>query len=301
MQTPPYEPRTSTVPNPAGNTAITTPVMNLAPKLIYGTAWKGEKTAHLVISAFLQGFRAVDTACQPKHYREDLVGEALEILQDKHSIKREDVYIQTKFTPFSGQDPTKPLPYNPRDSIPAQIKSSLSKSLASLHTSYLDAYLLHSPLRTLPLTLEAWRTLMAAQDEGTVRAIGISNVYDVGVLKALEKERKVQIVQNRWYEGNAWDKDVWAYCKENGIIYQSFWTLTGSPALLTHSHTTSLADKLDVTAAQVLFKLAQLNNVVPLSGTTSELHMQQDLAAERIVFKEEVLDDYKRITDLIWR
>ncbi|KAG0692071.1 hypothetical protein DFH29DRAFT_581259 [Suillus ampliporus] len=33
---------------------------------------------------------------------------------------------------------------------------------------------------------------------------------------------------------------AWAYCKENGIIYQSFWTLTGSPALLTHSHTTLL-------------------------------------------------------------
>jgi aryl-alcohol dehydrogenase-like predicted oxidoreductase len=57
---------------------------------------------------------------------------------------------------------------------------------------------------------------------------------------------------------------------------------------------------LDVTPAQVLFKLAQLNNVVPLSGTTSELHMQQDLAAERIVFKE-VYDEYKEIVDLIWR
>ena len=72
----------------------------------------------------------------------------------------------------------------------------------------------------MPLTIEAWRTLMAAQDAGTVRAIGISNVYDVGVLKELDKERRVQIVQNRWYEGNAWDKEVWAYCKENGIIYQ---------------------------------------------------------------------------------
>jgi diketogulonate reductase-like aldo/keto reductase len=158
---------------------------------------------------------------------------------------------------------------------------------------------------------------MAAQDEGIVRTIGISNVYDVGVLKELAKERKVQIVQNRWYEGNAWDTDVWAYCKENGIIYQyvsfrlrsrsvdgqsnrSFWTLTGSPGLLTHPRTTSLAHKLDVTPAQVLFKLAQLNNVVPLSGTTSELHMQQDLAAERIVFKEEVCDDYKKLLDLIW-
>lgn len=96
---------------------------------------KGEKTAHLVISAFLQGFRAVDTgecpglfslcssdhwvlACQPKHYRyvlqpaggssdailkyrEDLVGEALEILQDKHNIKREEIYIQTKYAHFA--------------------------------------------------------------------------------------------------------------------------------------------------------------------------------------------------------
>jgi len=91
-----------------------------------------------------------------------------------------------RFTSFSGQDPTKPLPYNPQDSIPTQIRSSISKSLANLHTSYLDAYLLHSPLRTLPLTIEAWRTLMTAQDEGTVRAIGISNVYDVGVLKELD-------------------------------------------------------------------------------------------------------------------
>jgi len=58
------------------------------------------------------------------------------------------------------------------------------------------------------------------QDEGVVRAIGVSNVYDVGVLKELDRERKVQIVQNRWYEGNDWDREVWAYCKENGIVYQ---------------------------------------------------------------------------------
>jgi len=58
------------------------------------------------------------------------------------------------------------------------------------------------------------------QDEGVVRAIGVSNVYDVGILKELDRERKVQIVQNRWYEGNDWDREVWAYCKENGIVYQ---------------------------------------------------------------------------------
>ena len=40
------------------------------PRLIYGTAWKKEATAQLVVKAVLAGFRGVDTACQPKHYFE---------------------------------------------------------------------------------------------------------------------------------------------------------------------------------------------------------------------------------------
>lgn len=125
-----------------------------------------------------------------------------------------------RFTPIDGQDLNKPLPYNPRDSIPDQIKASLAKSLRNLRTSYVDSYLIHSPLRTIDANLEAWRTLIAAQDEGTVRKIGISNVYDVRVLIALGQLRKVQIVQNRWYEGNNWDREVWRYCRDNDIEYQ---------------------------------------------------------------------------------
>ena len=44
------------------------------PNMIYGTAWKKENTTDLVYEALLQGFKGIDTACQPKHYREDLVG-----------------------------------------------------------------------------------------------------------------------------------------------------------------------------------------------------------------------------------
>ena len=39
------------------------------PRLIYGTAWKKEATTGLVVKAILNGFRGIDTACQPKHYR----------------------------------------------------------------------------------------------------------------------------------------------------------------------------------------------------------------------------------------
>jgi len=46
------------------------------PWLIYGTAWKKERTADLVVKAIQAGFKGIDTACQPKHYDEPLVGEA---------------------------------------------------------------------------------------------------------------------------------------------------------------------------------------------------------------------------------
>ena len=45
--------------------------------MIYGTAWKQEHTADLVFNALKAGFRAIDTANQPRHYREDLVGEGI--------------------------------------------------------------------------------------------------------------------------------------------------------------------------------------------------------------------------------
>lgn len=226
--------------------------------------------------------------------------------------------MQCRFTPIGGQDLSKPIPYNVKDAVKDQITTSLRVSLRNLRTSYIDSYLLHSPLRTMQATLEAWHALMTAQDAGTVRKIGVSNVYDVRVLTALGELRKVQVVQNRWYEGNMWDPDVWRYCKGHGIEYQfvpfsvrqcqwlildnrrSFWTLSGSTSLLTHPAVVTIAGWLDVTPAQVIFKLAQLHSIVPLTGTTNELHMQQALAAERIAFIEDVDSEIRNITEFIW-
>lgn len=104
----------------------------------------------------------------------------------------------------------------------SQVKSSFQSSLKQLRTTYLDSYLLHSPLRTFPQTLEAWRVLAGLQDEGKVRKIGLSNAYDVSLIQRLgdESGRKVQVVQNRWFEGNGWDKAVVEWCKTNGAQYQ---------------------------------------------------------------------------------
>ena len=56
---------------------ITTTAGLKMPRIIYGTAWKKERTADLVVKAIQAGFRGIDTACQPKHYNEPLIGAAL--------------------------------------------------------------------------------------------------------------------------------------------------------------------------------------------------------------------------------
>lgn len=63
---------------------------------------------------------------------------------------------------------------------------------------------------------------MSLQDSGKVKYIGVSNTYDVSVLEALERDggRRVQVVQNRWFEGNGWDSKVLSYCRKHGVQYQ---------------------------------------------------------------------------------
>ena len=64
------------------------------PSLIYGTAWKKDQTRVLVKQALLAGFRGVDTAAQPKHYQEDLVGEGIRDAMREGGIKREELYVR---------------------------------------------------------------------------------------------------------------------------------------------------------------------------------------------------------------
>ncbi|PSR75269.1 hypothetical protein PHLCEN_2v9235 [Hermanssonia centrifuga] len=126
---------------------------------------------------------------------------------------------------------------------------------------------------------------MALQDAGKVKYIGVSNSYDVSLLEALEADggRRVQVVQNRWFEGNGWDAEVLAYCRKHGIQYQSFWTLTGSPSLLSHPLMKSFAEAKGCTPAQAVYRLAQHHGITPLSGTSNEEHMRADIAVEEIV------------------
>lgn len=63
------------------------------PKLVYGTAWKKDRSSDLVYLALKHGFRGVDTAGQPKHYNEKGVGEGVQRAIKEGLIKREGLFV----------------------------------------------------------------------------------------------------------------------------------------------------------------------------------------------------------------
>ncbi|MFG1378474.1 aldo/keto reductase family protein [Xanthobacter autotrophicus] len=248
------------------------------PRILYGTAWKKERTAALVEMALRAGFRGIDTACQPKHYHEPGVGEGLAALL-KEGLARSDLYLQTKFTPLQGQDPDN-LPYDPKASLSVQVRQSLEASLRNLRTDYLDGLVLHSPYAKGKDTLEVWRAMEDLQAQGVVRQLGISNCYEPGRLKRLFHQARIKpaVVQNRFHAKTRYDREIRAFCKGNGVLYQSFWTLTANPEVLAQPALVEIADRYGRTAPQVFFRFLTQQDMVCLTGTSSPEHMEQDLA-----------------------
>ncbi len=261
------------------------------PRLIYGTAWKKERTAHLVENAVLAGFRGIDTACQPKHYEEQLVGNALRRLFAS-GIERETLYLQTKFTPLAGHDPDR-VPYDKQAPIDEQVGQSFTVSLQNLQTSYVDCLILHSPVTPFDELLKVWRAMEAIQDRGEARFIGISNCYDLDYLKQLYRvtEVKPAVVQNRFYRDTGYDAALRKWCSDHGVVYQSFWTLTANPHLLNSKTLQMLAAKYHKTVAQIFFRYLSQIDIVPLTGTCSEQHMKEDLESFDIELNGEEMEE----------
>jgi diketogulonate reductase-like aldo/keto reductase len=248
-----------------------------SPRIIYGTAWKKLQTEELVRQALRQGFRGIDTACQPKHYHEAGVGAGVATCLMKGGLTRSDLYLQTKFTPLSGHDPNR-IPYDPGANPAEHVAQSFETSLRNLQTSYLDCLVLHSPLTATGEATQVWRAMEALVDADGVRQLGISNCYSLEYLADLYRSARVKpaVVQNRFYAQTGYDREIRAFCRQRGIIYQSFWTLTANPHVLAHDQLMSLASKYERTPAQIFFRYLTQTGVVPLTGTTSEIHMRED-------------------------
>ena len=161
------------------------------PAILYGTAWKEERTAELVRLALAAGFSGIDTANQRKHYFEAGVGDAVATPSGADgAVARAELFLQTKFTYARGQDHR--LPYDPAAPFAEQVRQSLASSLEHLR---------HRLRRLVPAARAGARrrhhgvgSRGVARDggaarEGRTRLIGVSNVSAAQLARCSPRRR----------------------------------------------------------------------------------------------------------------
>lgn len=250
------------------------------PAFLYGTAWKEDRTEELTRAALAAGFRGIDTANQRRHYVEAAVGDAVAAFLAEGRVRREDLFLQTKFTSLGGQDHR--LPYDPRADMGTQVSQSFASSREHLGTAWIDSYVLHGPARGQGLASEdeeVWRAMEALHEEGKARLLGVSNVT-LEQLAAFHELARVKpaFVQNRCFAVTGWDRGVRELCREKGIVYQGFSLLTANARELATPAVRRASARTGRTPAQVVFRFALEVGMVPLTGTSSPSHMAEDLA-----------------------
>ncbi len=267
------------------------------PTFFYGTAWKEDQTQALVQLALKAGFRAIDTANQRRHYHEAAVGEALKSVFAEGSIKRDELFLQTKFTYLSSQDHR--LPYDPKASFTSQVEQSFASSLVHLGITYIDSYILHGPSSRYGLTAadwEVWHAMEQLKKSNNVKLLGISNIECEQLQLLLEKaEFKPAFVQNRCFARTQWDARIRELCRSHDILYQGFSLLTANAAEINHPLIHTIAQRLNCSLAKIIFRFSLQSGIIPLTGTTHKMHMEDDLSAYSFTLTETEMETIEHI------
>ena len=202
------------------------------------------------------------------------------LLLPRTRIEQEvEEYVEKYAAELAGQDPAR-LPYDPAAPLALQVGQSFAMSQRHLGSEHIDALLLHSPLRSRDDLRDVWRAMEALVDTGAVALIRISNCYDPALLQALCHDARIKpaIMQHRFHAATGYDTGIRAFCRAEGLVYQSFWTLSANPRLLGSATLLALAAAHARTPAQILFRYLIQRGVVPLTGTTSLDHLRESLA-----------------------
>ena len=163
-----------------------------------------------------------------------------------------------------------------RDGSPEYIRSAVEASLRALDRDVIDLYQWHRPDRWR-LYSEVVETFKALQDEGKVRAVGISNanVEEIEVAMAVLGEGGLASVQNEFSPRFRSSRDELEFCGERGIAFLPWSPLGGTGA---HSkevgqaypafHEIGLAHGVSPQQVVLAWELSLGEHVIPIPGAS---------------------------------
>ena len=210
------------------------------------------------------------------HVDEELIAEAL------HPYPK-DLVIATK-----GGLVRPSAPRWDEDARPEHLRKAIDGSLKRLKLERIDLYQLHAPDPKVPLE-DSLGAIVEAQKAGKIRYVGVSN-FNVQELERGRKVAKIVSVQNEYNIGNLESEPVLKACEKLGIAFLPWYPL-GAGSALRSSKVVSLSKKLGATPSQaaLAWLLAKSPVMLPIPGTGSLAHLEENVAAAKLQVSKEDL------------
>jgi pyridoxine 4-dehydrogenase len=174
-----------------------------------------------------------------------------------------------------------------RDGRPEHLREACESSLMRLRVERIDLYQLHSPDPEVPFE-ESVGALAELRSEGKIRHVGLSNV-SVGQLEQAQQIVPIVSVQNRYSLVERFSEDVLEICEREGLGFIPWFPLATGRLARPGGPLDEIATRYDATPAQVALAwlLARSPVMLPIPGTSSIEHLEENVAAAAIELDEE--------------
>src|SRR5690348_676841 len=172
------------------------------------------------------------------------------------------------------------------DGRPEYLKQCVDKSLKRLKLERIDLYQLHRVDPKVPME-DSLGALKEMQSAGKIRHIGLSEVSPEQVQSA-RKIVPIVTVQNRYnITDRKWDNAL-AYCEKEQIGFMP-WAPVGGTRGMTNAALEKVAKDHGITIYQLglAWLLHRSSVMLPIPGTSSLAHLEENMAARKIQLTEE--------------
>jgi aryl-alcohol dehydrogenase-like predicted oxidoreductase len=170
---------------------------------------------------------------------------------------------------------------------PDHLKRACEDSMLRLRVDQIYLYQLHAVDPNVPIA-ESVGALKELQDEGKIRHVGVSNVK-LDQLEAAREIVDIVSVQNRYSLSDRGSDDVLAACERYGMAFLPYFPLAAGKLTKPGGALDEVAQNHGATVGQIALAwlLARSPNMVPIPGTSSPDHLEENMGAATLELSDE--------------
>jgi pyridoxine 4-dehydrogenase len=183
------------------------------------------------------------------------------------------------------------------DATPSHLRKAVEGSLKRLRLDRIDVYQLHIPDPVVSFDASV-ETLAELRNEGKIRLVALSNVTQEHIERARTIVPIVS-VQNRYsFADREWDYVV-KYCQRNGLAFIPWFPLGAGKAAGEVLNRIAKAHGASPTQIALGWLLRRSPVVLPIPGTSSVEHLEQNVAAASMRLTEEEFEELSGVPELV--